>query len=215
MVARRWPVRLCGSYESDPSLARVYGMEAEVADASAPADVPDPQIPNIFPWWDGQAWTAHEPQGNAPASSALTSLHAPTHVKPSPAPIPELALSPAQEPCHCGELFGEKQELEDEVAQLLHTLAERGTERDRLRMELVDLNSQIPTLRHERDELLVAAASLRGVATDLGFKRQELTSLRSEIQSLKYQKSSLNRELVERRGLTKSARTGYQKFHDS
>jgi uncharacterized coiled-coil DUF342 family protein len=91
-------------------------------------------------------------------------------------------------------------------------------ERDELRVELVDLRSQVPALRHTRDELLATVEPLRAQVTDLRLKQRELRSLTSELQARRDQKSSLDRRLAELRRLTArtgGARTGYRNFHDS
>ena len=157
-----------------------------MADALAPAGwYPDSQTPNILRWWDGQAWTEHTAPVEAPAASPSPAPQMPAQVEPSAVSSPVAATGPAPEPRHRGSLFGGKRELEEEVAELRQTLAELGvTERDQLRTELVDLNNQVPTLRHERDELDAAVGPLRTEVADLRIKQEELTSIRSQIQTL-------------------------------
>ncbi len=217
-----------------------------MTETSASADrYPDFHIPKILRWWDGGTWTAFAASVEARAVSARATATpaAPRsrgRVKPSPARIPELVRSPPPRPGPHRSSSTERRELEMEVAQLRRTLAELGvTERDRLWMELADLNSQIPALRHERDqlrteladlndeiptlgeernELLAEVTPLRAELADLRSKQHELKSLKSEIHTLRHQKSSLDRELLDEiRGLAEkpaSSRSRH-KFHDS
>jgi hypothetical protein len=188
-----------------------------MTDVTAPAGwYPDPQIPNILRWWDGQTWTEHTAPVEAPAASTPTSQQMPAQVEPSPVWNPVVAQSPTPEPRHHGGLFGGKRELEEEVAQLRQTLAELGaTERDQLRLELADLRGELPALRQERDELLATVEPLRRAVAQLGPMQEELTSLKSDLLSLQSQKQSLEVEVGELRGLTDKigiARTEYQEL---
>ena len=175
-----------------------------MTDAMAPAGwYPDAQLPNTLRWWDGQQWTQH----TAPAeASAIQPSGAPqTQSKPQPSPSadPMLASSQPPESRHRGGLFGGKRELEDEVARLQQELSALGVpEREQLRSELIELQSQVPALTQERDNLMTTVGPLRLEVADLESKRQELAELKSEIQTLAQQKSLLDAEVVQLRGLT-------------
>jgi hypothetical protein len=216
-------------------------MEAAMTDVTAPPDwYPDTHIPEFLRWWEGCTWTAFEASVEALALSPSTSPPIQSRADPRPARIPDLATTPPAGPCRHEGIVVEKQELEEEVAQLRQTLDELGvTERDRLWMELVDLNSQIPTLRcernhlrtelvelgsrvpalrRERDELLATITPLSSEVTDLRGQQQELATLRSQIQELRHQRASLDAELVAQlRESTEqpSSTRSRHKFHDS
>jgi prefoldin subunit 5 len=212
-----------------------------MAEPAAPGWYPDLQIPKIIRWWDGNTWTALAAPVTAPTASTTISAPAPTVGTRPPARIPELVVGPPLSPCHSdGRVVG-AHELTAERDQRRHTWSERGvTERDQLWMELVDLNSQIPTMRrqrdqlrtdllelssqiptlsNERDELLADVEPLRAEVTDLRSKQQELRSLQEEINGLRRQRSALDRDwLAEVRGSVprfRSTGNKYQKFHDS
>jgi prefoldin subunit 5 len=217
-----------------------------MTETAASADrYPDFHIPKILRWWDGGPWTAFAASVearavSARAASAPTATRTRAPVELSPARIPELVRGPSPRPGRRQAAPADRQKLEAEVAQLRRTLAELGvTERDRLWMELADLNSQIPAMRHERDQLqteladlnneiptlgdernglLAEVTPLRAELVDLRSKQSELKSLKSEIRTLRHQKSSLDRELLaEIRGTSEkpaNARSRY-KFDDS
>jgi uncharacterized coiled-coil DUF342 family protein len=187
-----------------------------MANKAAPAGwYPDPQIPNTLRWWDGRAWTASTQPLEPTAPSTVPALQTITPVQQTAGETQVVVQQPVPEPRHRGGLFGGKRDLEEEVAQLRGTLAELGvTERDQLRLELVDLHSEIPALRNERDELLEAVGPLRAEMNDLQTKQKELTSLRSEIQTLQQQKSSLDGEVAELRGLTEKIDTARKEYEE-
>ena len=136
-------------------------------------------------------------------------------VRLAPARVPELAPNAAPRLRHRGE---GGRELHREVARLIQAPAEPEVierdrlrielldlkaqipalrrDRDDLRMELGDLNRQIPALRQERDELLATAVVLSAEVSDLQSKQQELIFLRAEIQELRKRKSSLEKTIT-------------------
>jgi hypothetical protein len=217
-----------------------------MTETTASADMyPDFHIPKILRWWDGGPWTAFAASVearavSARAASAPTATRVRARVRPTPARIPELVRGPSPRPGRPEATSAGRPELEMEVARLRRRLADLGvTERDRLWMELADLNSQIPTMRSERHQLrtelaylnneiptlgdernglLAEVTPLRAEVADLRSKQQELRTLKSEIQALRHQKSSLDRELLAeiRESTEKPApsRTRF-KFHDS
>jgi cell division protein FtsL len=215
-------------------------MEAAMAEVIAPADRDsDVQIPQVLRWWDSGTWAAFEASVDALAVTSTTPAQVPTRTDPRPGGIPELVLGETPKDADDGAFAG-RRALEEEVAQLRRTLDELGVterdqlwmevvdlnsqipamrhEREQLRIEVVDLNSQLPAMRHEREELLAAVAPLRAEVTDLRSKQQELASIRSEIRQLRHQKSALDRELLAelRSSTEESGRArNRHRFHDS
>jgi len=203
---------------------------------TAPADgYLDLQIPKPLRWWDCSTWTEFEASVEARAISTATD----SHVQPSTARIPEL-VSHDSKTCHQAELFIGKRQIEAEVAQLRQTLEDlRLTELRKLRMDVAELNNQLPSMKHERnqlqtelvdltgeisnlsrerDQLLAAVIPLNAVVRDLRSKQQEVILLKAEIQALRCEKSSLDRELlVELRRSTEQFRSPPIQFkvHDS
>ena len=147
-----------------------------MSEAMAPAGwYPDAQSPDTLRWWDGREWTAHTHPAQSAATPAAPVVEAATPAQTMPGQPISAIRHPAPEPRHRGGLFGGKRELEEEVARLQQTLADLGvTERDQLRTELVDLRSEIPALKHERDELNGVVGPLRVEVADLRAKQQEL-----------------------------------------
>src|SRR5664280_656694 len=181
---------------------------------------PDHQLADTLRWWDGQQWTEHTapavqatkevasgepavpveplPMASTPTASVPAPVQAPAA---TPQPLPQApqgaSQAPQPETRHRGGLFGGKKELEEEVARLRQQLDAMGvTERDQLRIELVDLQGQIPALRYEQTTLLAAVEPLRVEATELRAKQQELVSIRSEVQGLLGQKATLQAEVA-------------------
>ena len=217
-------------------------MEAVMARATAPANgYPDVRMPRIRRWWDDSAWTAFAASVDerAGSSSASSTLAAGVR-KGAAARIPELASSPPSNSCDQqtdpdGRVAEdqaaflrqsllefrrmEHDELELELADLGNKLPTLRLERDQLQMELRDLNRQVPALTRERDELLAAVTPLRAEWAELQTKGRELEQIESEIQALRFQKASLDRELLsELRRSTESLKTTANKknrFHDS
>ncbi len=149
-------------------------------------------------------------------------------VRPTPVRVPELALTPGPRQRNNSSGFdGEwvdpssannAESLRVELFNLENQVPRLRQERDELGVELADLNDQIPTLRRERDELLATAVPLSAEVAALQSKQEELISLRSEIQALRLRKSSLERSLAELRLPSEMSRRGWtdhQKFHDS
>ena len=180
---------------------------------------PDHQLPDTLRWWDGQQWTEHtapvppsaqEVTPTQPAAASVESMpNAPTppvSITDAPA-VPAAAhqpptMPPQPETRHRGGLFGGKKELEEEVARLRQQLDAMGvTERDQLRIELDDLQGQIPALRHEQEALLAVVEPLRAETADLRVKQQELAGIRSEIQALSSQKGTLQAEVAQLQNL--------------
>ncbi len=174
---------------------------------------PDQEIPNTLRWWDGQQWTEHRAPVVQAAQEAAPVQPVARTVEPGPmasppstpvtaettvaAPYPQPAGPTQQaESRHRGGLFGGKKELEEEVARLRQQLDAMGvTERDQLRIELVDLQGQIPALRHEQTTLLADVEPLRAETTELRAKQQELVAVRSELDRLQGQRAGLQAEV--------------------
>jgi hypothetical protein len=184
-------------------------------------------MPRIRPWWDDCTWTAFAASVEARAAAATTVRQVATPVQRSAARIPALAPSTPPDPrgdgpcAEYGESKGqlvelttiERDRLRTEAAELINTMSTMRHERDKLHMELRDLNSQVPILSRERDELLAAVTPLRAELADLQMKDQELRQLESEIQALRYQKCSLDREILsELRRSTDKLRTSPRKY---
>lgn len=134
-------------------------------------------------------------------------------VRSGPVRVPELKPEEASRLRRHRE---EGREPGGDAAPVAQTSADsEAKERDELRIELVDLTSQISALRLERDGLLAAVVSLNAEASDLQSKQRELTSLRSEIQALRTRKSSLERSITSPRRTPERMRWGRTEFHDS
>lgn len=193
---------------------------------------PDHQLPDTLRWWDGQQWTEHTApavqatQDVAPVEPAVVPIETPSMASPPGAQVPDPVHVPVatpqplsqapQAPVHApppearhrGGLFGGKKELEEEVARLRQQLDAMGvTERDQLRIELVDLQGQIPALRYEQTTLLAAVEPLRSEAAELRAKQQELVAVRTEIQTLSSQRATLQAEVAQLQGMHQQSET--------
>lgn len=219
------------SFDATMAAPLVRGSEWEAAMTQAPASAdscPDPQISSTPGWPDGHAGAATAEQFEALLASAPTTSASPLRVRRPPLPVPELASDSVPEPHRRGGRLVGRREFEHRIALLRQTLAEQIIQRDRLRLELSDLNRQVPVLitnrdelqmelhdlhseilasTDERDELIAAVGSLKANVADLRSKQQELSCLNSKLEVRQYPKPSTERLW--------STWTRRLRFHDS
>ncbi len=157
-------------------------------------------------------------------------------LRPSPVRVPELPLSGPSEACR----LALEQASAGEVLRRLESESGLAMERDRLRVELLELGDQIPGLRFERaelrrelielkeeiqssketrDALLAMSVPLMAESPDRALMEDELQSLRSEVQSLHRRNSVLDASSSGSWGptefLRRSLKAGRQRFDDS
>lgn len=163
---------------------------------------PDPQNQSQLRWWDGTNWGDQtQPSAYPPPPPASA---------PPPPPGPSGATSgpgvgvipPAPEtPKH--RLFGGKKDLEEEVAQLRATVAAMGVpERDALRAEVAQLNTELPAMRAERASLEAALVPLRTETQSLQALRAQAAQIQGEVAQLTSQRDGLIAETTQLRAMT-------------